>query len=123
MANKQQVFSEQSVDFGNQMKFSWLAFAGDNTVVPASKKLDVTSLTLSYFPGPGGIVGRADITGRESGNAVWRLQSVFVSPHNTVHLTFPGGLTLLEGGHVEVSFFTNGPGTIFVSANGKLVSL
>jgi hypothetical protein len=76
-----------------------------------------------------GTVGRADIAGREggtgtvgTGNAVWRLQAIYVEPYKTVHLTFPGGLSLKAGGHVELGFVIDGPGTIFVSANGKLVS-
>ncbi len=122
MATKQQVFSEQSVAFGTYLKFFW-TWPGDSSKVPASKRLDVISLTLSYFPAGGGTVGNADLAGRLNGNAVWRLQSVFVEPNKTVHLTFPGGLSLEAGGQVEVGFVTNGPGTMFVSANGKLVDV
>ena len=122
MAVETQVFSEQSVHFGNYATFFW-TWPGDNSKVPASKRLNITSLTLSYFPTGGGTVGNADIAGRISGNAVWRLQSVFVEPYRTVHLTFPGGLTLEAGGQVQVGFVTQGPGAMFVSANGKLVDV
>jgi hypothetical protein len=78
-------------------------------------------VTFNYFPAGGGSLGRADISGRDSsGTAVWRLQIVYVEPKKTVHLTFPKGLMLLENGHVEIGFTSEGPGTIFVSVNGTL---
>ncbi|HVS82792.1 MAG TPA: hypothetical protein VHE60_13765 [Pyrinomonadaceae bacterium] len=128
MATEQQVFSEHSVEFGKYDKTFW-NWSGDNSLVPAGKTLVITTLTLNYFPALGGKVGRADVAGRiggsgavGTGNAVWRLQIIYVEPNKTVHLTFPGGLSLHAGGHVEIGFVTDGPGTIFVSANGKLIS-
>ena len=123
MANKQQVFSEQALAFGKYMRFFW-SWPGDNSVVPASTRLDITALTFSYFPANGGSVGRADVAGRDvNGNAVWRVQIVYVEQHKTVHLTFPGGLSVEAGGFVEMGFVNDGPGEIFASANGKLVEV
>jgi hypothetical protein len=117
----QQVFSEHEVDFGNsQSKLFW-NWAGDNSTVPANSTLSVTTATFNYFPKGGGTVGRADLCGRDSsGTAVWRLQIVYVEPKKTVHLTFPASLRLKAGGHVEIGFTSDGPGTIFVSVNGRL---
>jgi hypothetical protein len=127
MATEVQVFSEQEVDFGKYGKFFW-TWSGDNSVVPAGKTLVIYTLTLNYFPAGSGTVGRADLAGRiggsgavGTGNAVWRVQVVYVEPHKTVHLTFPGGLSLAAGGHVEIGFVIDGPGKIFASANGKLI--
>jgi hypothetical protein len=118
---KQQVFSEQEVNFGIAGQKLFWNWAGDNSTVPPDSILDVTTATFSYFPTNNGSVGRADLCGRNSGNnAVWRLQIVYVEPKKTVHLTFPKGLMLKAGGHVEISFTSDGPGTIFVSVNGKL---
>jgi hypothetical protein len=36
-------------------------------------------------------------------------------------LTFPTPLRLEAGGHVEIGFTSDGPGTISVSMNGRLV--
>ena len=118
---RQQVFSEQEVDYGNsQQKLFW-NWAGDNSTVPPDSILDVTSATFNYFPANNGSVGRADLCGRDSGNdAVWRFQIVYIEPKKTVHLTFPKSLMLKAGGHVEIGFTSDGPGTIFVSVNGKL---
>jgi hypothetical protein len=64
-----------------------------------------------------------DVIGRDSqGSAIWRLQIVYVEPKKTLHLAFPQGLSLAAGGTVEVGFVTEGPGIIFVSANGMLLS-
>jgi hypothetical protein len=69
-----------------------------------------------------GGVGCPDIAGRDSSNsAVWRLQIVYVDPKKTVHLPFPKALRLEEGGYVEIGFVNDGPGTIFMSANGTLL--
>ena len=118
---KQQVFSEQEVGFGIAGQKLFWSWAGDNSTVPPDSILDVTSATFNYFPTNNGSVGRADLCGRDSGNdAVWRLQIVYIEPLKTVHLTFPKGLMLKAGGHVEIGFTSDGPGTIFVSVNGKL---
>jgi hypothetical protein len=118
---KQQVFSEQEVDFGNSQQILFWNWAGDNSTVPPDSILDVTTATFNYFPTGNGSVGRADLCGRDSGNdAVWRFQIVYIEPLKTVHLTFPKGLMLKAGGHVEIGFTSDGPGTIFVSVNGKL---
>ena len=120
---KQQVYSEQEVDFGTSQKKLFWNWAGDNSTVPHDSILDVTTATFNYFPKNGGSVGRADLCGRDSaGTAVWRLQIVYVEPKKTVHLAFPKGLLLKAGGHVEIGFTSDGPGTIFVSVNGKLVN-
>jgi hypothetical protein len=118
---QQQVFSEQEVNFGtSQQKLFW-NWTGENSTVPAGKVLDVTTVTLNYFPKDGGSVGRADLSGRDStGTAVWRLQIVYVEPKKTVHLTFPKGLLLKAGGHVEIGFTSDGPGAILVTVNGTL---
>ncbi len=122
MAAEQQVFSEVQVDFGKYGNFFW-NWGGDNSTVPQKKVLVITTLTFNYFPSGGGTLGRADISGRDSkGSAVWRLQVVYVEPKKTVHLTFPQGLRLEEGGHVELGFVNEGPGIIFASANGMLLS-
>jgi len=116
-----QVYSEQEVDFGGTVHFFW-NWAGSNDIVPPKKTLQIGTLTLNYFPAGGGTVGRADVAGRDASNsAVWRVQIVYVEPKKTVHLTFPLGLSLKAGGHVELSFTSDGPGKIFVSANGILV--
>lgn len=121
MAVEQQVFSEAEVDFGNTGKLFW-NWSGNNSTVPEQKVLTITTLTFGYFPAGRGTVGRADISGRNAaGSAVWRLQVIYVEPKKTVHLPFPAGLRLEAGGHVEISFVTDGPGKIFVSANGLLL--
>ncbi len=118
---KQQVFSEQEVDFGTSQKKLFWNWAGDNSTVPKNRTLDVTTATFNYFPKGGGSVGRADLSGRDAnGTAVWRLQIVYIEPKKTVHLTFPKGLMIGAGGHVEIGFTSDGPGTIFVSLNGTL---
>lgn len=127
--SKQQVYSPQEVDFGGYVKMFWVqGFAGDGSVVPAKHRLEITAVTLNYFPKQtGGTLGRVDIAGRNepdlgTGTAMWRLQSVYVEPRKTVHLTFPKALRLEAGGHVEIGFVEEGPGTIFVEANGVLVA-
>ena len=118
----EQVYSERGVDFGNYGRLFW-TWSGDNSTVPRQKVLVITTLTFNYFPSGGGTLGRADIAGRDStGTAVWRLQVVYVEPKKTLHLTFPQGLRLEAGGRVELGFVNQGPGTIFVSANGMLLS-
>jgi hypothetical protein len=123
-----QVYSPSEVDFGKYVKMFWVRdFAGDGSVVPANHILEITTLTVNYFPGQtGGTLGRIDIAGRdapdlETGNAVWRLQVVYVEPKKTLHLTFPNALRLEAGGHVEIGFVDEGPGAILVEANGVLV--
>lgn len=124
-----QVCSSQQADFGKYVKIFWPSgFAGDGSVVPPHHTLEITSLTLNYFPTGAGVVGRADIAGRNSadlgtGNAVWRCQIVYIHPNHTVHLTFPKALRLESGGHVEIGFVSDGPGTIAVDLNGVLTKL
>jgi hypothetical protein len=119
---EQQVYSEVEAFFGKlnaQLVWPWSA---PSNVVPPNKILEITTLTLNYFPDGGGTVGRADIAGRDlNGTAVWRLQIVYVDPKKTVHLPFPKALRLEEGGYVEIGFVHDGPGTIFMSANGTLL--
>ena len=120
---EQQVYSEASVDFGSYRKLFW-GWSGDNSVVPQNTILEITTLTFSYFPSGGGTVGRADVIGRDSsGTAMWRVQIVYVEPKKTVHLVFPKGVRLEASGYVEIGFVNDGPGTIFMSANGMLLSL
>ncbi len=117
----QQVFSEAEVDYGKYQTAFW-NWSGDNANVPTNRVLEVDTITLNYFPAGGGSIGRADLVGRDhSGNAVWRLQVVYVKPQTTTHLTFPKGLRLQAGGYVEVGFVNDGPGTIFASFNGRLI--
>jgi hypothetical protein len=128
--SEQQVYSTQEVDFGaGYEKMFWVqGFAGDGSVVPADRTLEITTLTLNFFPnGTGGTVGRVDIAGRDApdlstGTSVWRLQAVYVEPKRTLHLTFPKALRLEAGGHVEIGFLDEGPGTMSVEANGLLVA-
>src|SRR5262245_14314460 len=120
---EQQVFSEHQVFFGKPYeKLFWSWSGANNGDVPSRKVLEITTLTLNYFPDGGGTVGQADIIGRSGsgGNAVWRLQIVYVEPKKTVHLPFPKALKLEAGGYVEIGFVSDGPGTIFISANGTL---
>ena len=116
-----QVYSEQEVDFGGTVSFFW-NWTNPNDKVPQQRILEIETLTLNYFPAGAGTVGRADVAGRDASNsAVWRVQIVYVEPKKTVHLPFPRGLRLAAGGHVELSFTSDGPGKIFASANGVLV--
>ena len=125
---EQQVYSSQEVDFGGYVKMFWVqGFGGDGSVVPANHTLEITTLTVNFFPKQtGGTLGRTDISGRDTpdlgtGTTMWRLQVVYVEPKKTVHLTFPKALRLEAGGHVEIGFAEEGPGTISVEANGVLV--
>lgn len=118
----QQVSAEMDVNFGvagKKMLWNW---AGDISTVPPSTSLEIGAITFNYFPSDGGVVGRCDAAGRDvGGNAVWRTQIVYVHPQTTVHLTFPVPLRLESGAQVEISFTSDGPGSIFVSMNGRLV--
>jgi hypothetical protein len=118
----QQVFAENSVDFGQaaeKMHWNW---SGDITTVPTHRALEIGAITFNYFPSGGGTLGRCDVRGRDAtGKAVWSVQIVYVQPNRTRHLTFPLPLRLDAGGHVEIGFTSDGPGTIFVSMNGRLV--
>jgi hypothetical protein len=97
-------------------------FAGSGSTVPSNKVLEVTSLTVNFFPAGAETVGRADIAGRNAaGISVWRLQCVYVEPKKTVHLTFPAALRLEPGGYLELGFTSDGPGTLLVEANGQLI--
>jgi hypothetical protein len=117
----QQVFSDGEVEFGSIQPLFW-NWTGDNSKVPTNYVLEVGTITLNYFPEGGGSLGRADVAGRDlGGSAVWRVQVVYVEPKSTRHLTFPRGLRLEAGGHVEIGFTSEGPGKILVSINGILV--
>ena len=116
-AQERQVFSETMIDYNKYQNFYW-NWEGDNSVVPKGWILVVYTATLNYF---GETYGRADLSGRDSNSAaVWRTQVVYVESQKTVHLTFPEGLKLEEGGFVEAGFVSEGSGSIFVSLNGKL---
>jgi len=126
----QQVYSSAEAVFGQPyVKLYWVpgsAFPGDGGTVPPGQTLEITTITLNYFPKNKGKLGRADIAGRDApdvgtGTSVWRLQIVYVEPKKTVHLTFPKALRLEAGGHVELGFVVEGPGTITVDVNGVLV--
>jgi hypothetical protein len=124
---EQQVYSPQEVDFGQYIKMFWVqGFSGDGSIVPPNHTLEITTLTLHYFPkATGGTLGRVDISGRDAadlgtGTAIWRVQVVNVEPKKTVRLTFPKALQLKAGGHVEIGFVEEGPGRIMVEANGVL---
>lgn len=118
-----QVYSETSVSHSNYANCQWNWGGGDNVVVPSKKTLSISSATFNYFPaGTGGVVGRADLAGRDaSGYAVWRQKIVYVEEYQTVQLTFPQPLLLEEGGWVEVGFVNDGPGNISVSLQGYLI--
>jgi hypothetical protein len=110
------------------MSGPWVqGFGGSGSTVPPKHRLEITSLTLNFFPKQtGGVLGRADVSGRDApglgtGTAMWRLQVVYVEPNKTVQLIFPKALRLEAGGHVEIGFVDDGPGTILVEANGVLV--
>jgi hypothetical protein len=116
----QQTYSEQEVDFGQRQTLHW-NWSGDNSTVPTGQVLEVATITLNYFPTSPGVIGRVDVTGQASSSSVaWKIPVVYVEPRKTKHLTFPKGLLLETGGHVEVGFTNDGPGTIFVSLNGTL---
>ena len=123
----EQVYSSQEVTFGHYVSMFWVqGFAGNGSVVPPHKTLEISTLTLNFFPSGGGTIGRLDISGRDApdlstGTSMWRLQAVYLPPKKTVHLTFPIGLRLKAGGHVEIGFTSEGPGTILAEANGVLV--
>jgi hypothetical protein len=119
----QPVTSGAAVELGQSTKLFWGGFAGDGSMVPPGHTLQITALTFAFFPNPGGVVGRASISGRNAaGSSVWSLQTVFVSPLTTLHLPFPAGLLIPAGGHIELSFLDHGPGTITLDANGLLMS-
>jgi hypothetical protein len=117
-----QVFSEAVVEVGQFRRLVWLGTGVNFSTVPPKKRLETTTLTLNYFPAGTGTLGRASIAGRNSASlAIWRLQVVYVEPRKTVHLTFPGALRLEAGGYVELGVSADGPGSIFISANGALM--
>jgi hypothetical protein len=121
-----QVYSPTEVTFGNFVKCFFVRGFTDGSTVPPARILEITSITLSFFPSGAATVGRADIAGRDqpdvgTGDAVWRLQVVYVEPKKSVHLTFPKALRLEANGHVEVGFVEDGPGAILVELNGVLV--
>jgi hypothetical protein len=122
---EQPVYSDAQVDFGNNITLQFYVSGGNLiNAVPPNKILDIATLTLNYFPIPKGTVGRADIAGRNSSNnAVWRLQIVYVEPMKTLHLPFPNALRLEAGGYVQIGFINDGPGSISISANGRLVDI
>ncbi len=122
-----QVYSAADVPFGRYVALDWVQGFPTGSIVPADQTLEITTLTVNYFPeDTGGTLGRLDISGRNSaqvgtGTAIWRLQILYVEPHKTLVLTFPRPLRLQAGGHVEAGFIKEGPGMIFVEANGDLV--
>lgn len=119
-----QVYSSQEVTFGHaSVKMYWVqGFGSDAATVPPNRALEITTLTLNFFPTSAGTIGRADVCGRNAaGTSMWRLQIVYVEAKKTVHLTFPLALRLEAGGYVELGFTSEGPGMIFVEANGQLV--
>lgn len=117
-----QVWTAAEVNFGQaQVKTFW-SWEGDNGRVPVDQVLEVTSVLLNYFPSPGGSVGRCAIVGRDvAGSSQWRLDVVYVRPQHTTHLAFATPLRLDTGGHVELGFTSDGPGTIHATINGRLV--
>jgi hypothetical protein len=118
---KQQVFSSGEVQFGKAEEPLFWSWSGDNSKVPVDSVLVIGTITLNYFPKDGGTVGRVDVVGRNAaGNAVWRIQTTYVEPKKTCHLTFPRGLRLVTGGKVKIGFTSEGPGTITVDINGIL---
>jgi hypothetical protein len=118
---KQQVFSAGEVQFGKADQRVFWSWSGDNSKVPKGRALDIGTITLNFFPEKGGTLGRADVAGRDStGTAVWRVQTIYVAPKETRHLTFPIGLRLEAGGYVEIGFTSEGPGIITVDINGIL---
>jgi len=118
----QPVTSAAAVDIGKSTRLFWTGFAGDGSIVPPGHTLQITTLTLAFFPKNDGVIGRANISGRDAGGtSVWSLQTVYVPPLTTIHLPFPAGLILPAGGHVEIAFFDHGPGTLTLDANGLLI--
>jgi hypothetical protein len=118
----QPVFSAASVDSGQSTKLFWPGFAGDGSTVPPGRTLQIAALTFAFFPKNGGVIGRANISGRDSGgSSIWRLQTVYIPPLTTIHLTFSAGLILPAGGNIEIGFFDHGPGTVVLDANGLLI--
>jgi hypothetical protein len=123
-----QVCSLTEVTFGQYVKLFWVrGFNGDGGTVPPNHILEITSITLNFFPDGAVTVGRADIAGGDAphvgtGTAVWRFQVLYVQPKETLHLTFTKPLCLEAGGHVELGFVDDGPGKIFADVNGVLVS-
>jgi hypothetical protein len=121
MAEKQ-VYSDYSLTSPGGAKLSW-NWSGNNQVVPPNKILDITALTLSYFPQGSGTVGRAGVNGRDANDSpVWRLQVLFVEKDKTLHLPFPLALRLEAGGYVELGFTTD-KDILFISANGRLLDV
>jgi hypothetical protein len=118
----QPVTSAAAVDIGQSIKLFWTGFSGDGSIVPPGHTLQITALTFAFFPKNGGVIGRANISGRNAaGSSVWSLQTVYVPPLTTIHLPFPAGLVLPAGGHVEIGFLDDGPGTLTLDANGLLI--
>jgi hypothetical protein len=119
----QPITTAAGVDLGQSRSLIWAGFAGDGSIVPPKRTLQIMSLTFAFFPANGGSIGRANISGSNSaGASVWSLQTVYVPPLTTIHLSFPGGLIVPAGGHVEIAFLDHGPGTIVLDANGLLTS-
>jgi hypothetical protein len=118
----QPLTSAAAVDIGQLRRLFWTGFAGDGSIVPPGHTLQITALTFAFFPKNGGVIGRANISGRDAGgSSVWSLQTVYVPALTTIHLPFPAGLILTAGGHVEIGFFDHGPGTLTLDANALLV--
>ena len=87
--------------------------------VPPNTRLIVSTLTLNFFPHVDGVVGAADIRGVDPAYFIGWQVGAYVEPKKTLHLTFPHGLRLRQGSHVEIMSY-DGPGSIYLNANGIL---
>ncbi len=113
---QEQAWSGHSANSGEIGTFVW----SWGTSVPVRRFLDIYSATLTYFPAEGGTIVKVGLDGRDvNGNAVWRLQAIYLEPQKTMHMTFPNGLRLPTGGHVEI-FCSEGTGSVYVDLNGRL---
>ena len=111
----QQVWADGGADYGTMpQKAIWLLPPDQQFQnVPDGQTLRLYTATLSYLPeSPQGTVGRADLCGRNAqGNAIWRLQVVYIEKQRTLHLTFPQGLEIGPGGSLEVFASPDGDAT------------
>jgi hypothetical protein len=118
---EQQVVAITGVDFGLSRTMTWVGTAMSFDTVPSNKRLEITTLTLAYYP-KAGTVGSAEMYGQDSslGPTVWKVQA-YVEPKKTVHLPFPTPLRIEQGGSARINFVEDGPGMILLHANGRLV--
>jgi hypothetical protein len=110
----QQAWSDGGADYGAAPAKVWWPAPPDQQFqdVPAGQLLKIYTATLSYLPeSPQGTVGRIDICGRIAGDAIWRLQVVYVEKQRTLHLTFPQGLEIGPTGYLEVFASLDGDAT------------